>query len=88
MINGQMDTGGGAGASTLGIFGVGGAFILGIGGGATLGGGGIFGIGGGAAPGIFGMEGATNCPPPPAAGADPVVASSVSTCFGREMICV
>ena len=87
MINGHMDTGGGAGVSTLGIFGVGGAFILGMGGGATLGGGGIFGIGGGAAPGILGMEGAANCPPP-AAGVDPVAASSVSTGFGREMICV
>jgi hypothetical protein len=87
MINGHMETGGGAGASILGIFGAGGAFILGTGGGASLGGGGIFGSGGGAAAGILGIAGAARCAPV-AAGAGPGAASSSSTRFGREMICV
>jgi len=87
MINGHMDTGGGAGASTLGSFGTAGAFILGTGGGAILGGGGILGIGGGAAAGILGSGGAANGLAP-AAGLCPVGTSSVSTCCGREMICV
>ena len=82
MINGQMDTGGGAGASILGAFGAGGAFIFGAGGGATLGGGGVFGMGGGAAAGIFGIEEAPNFPaPPPAAGICPASASSADVNF-------
>jgi hypothetical protein len=82
MINGQSETGGGAGASSLGAFG---AFTLGTGGGAIRGGGGIFGMGGGAAPGILGMGGGANLPAP-AAGACP--ASSADASFEREMICV
>ena len=77
MINGQMDTGGGAGASILGAFGAGGAFIFGAGGGATLGGGGVFGTGGAVA-GIFGIEAA---PPFPAAGIFPAPASSADVNF-------
>lgn len=85
MINGHMDTGGGAGASILGIFGAGGAFSLGTGGDATFGTGGILGTGGSPAAGILGVEG-TACPPP-AVAADPDDASGDSI-FGREMICV
>jgi len=67
MINGQIDTGGGAGASILGAFGAAGAFTLGI-----AGGGGVLGMGGGAAPGILGIEGEENFPAPaPPAGACP-----------------
>ena len=89
IISGNIDTGGGAGASTLGAFGAGGAFIFGTGGGAGFGAGGIFGIGGGAAPGILGMDGEPNLPaPPPAAGAFPPSDSSGSDILGREMICV
>ena len=81
MINGQMDTGGAAGASTLGAFGAVGAFILGVGGGATLGGGGVFGMGGAVA-GIFGIEEAPNFPaPPPSAGVCPASVSSADANF-------
>ena len=89
IISGHIETGGGAGASILGAFGPGAAFICGIAGGATLGGGGILGMGGGATPGILGMDGAANFPTPAfAAGACPASASSGSNGFGREMICV
>ena len=65
MINGHIDTGGGAGASIFGAFGAWGAFTWGIGGAF-----GIFGMGGGAAPGILGIGGGANFPAPaPAAGA-------------------
>ena len=87
MISGHIDTGGGAGASTLGIFGAGGAFTIGTGGGASLGGGGIFGIGGGAIPGILGID-AEPIFPALAAGAFPPSDSPGSDIFGREMIWV